>query len=151
MEKPHKRLDVWKVAMDLVSEVYRVTESLPAREGYSLTQQIRRAAVSIPSNIAEGAARQTKKEFVNYLHIARGSLSELDTQLDLAKRLGYLQGDMWGILDAQMDRVDKMISGLIRHQKSNRLSPLPPHPSRLTPSDDASPLTPHALRLKGTT
>jgi four helix bundle protein len=67
--------------MELVSEVYRVTASFPARETYSLTDQIRRAAVSVPSNIAEGAARQTKKEFVNYLHMTQGSLSELDTQL----------------------------------------------------------------------
>ena len=105
--------------MELVSEVYRETDSFPARETYSLTDQIRRAAVSIPSNIAEGAARQTKKEFVNYLHMAQGSLSELDTQSEIAKRLGYLDERSWTNIDGQMERIDKMLSGLIRHQSPN--------------------------------
>ena len=118
MEKPHKKLDVWRLAMDLVTAVYQVTEKFPREERYSLTDQIRRAAVSIPSNIAEGAARQTRKEFVNYLHIARGSLSELDTQLELAKRLGYLGEKTGDSLDVQVERIDKMISGLIRRQRA---------------------------------
>jgi four helix bundle protein len=118
MEKPHKKLDVWRLAMDLVTAVYQVTEKFPREERYSLTDQIRRAAVSIPSNIAEGAARQTRKEFVNYLHIARGSLSELDTQLELAKRLGYLGEKTGDSLDGQVERIDKMISGLIRRQRA---------------------------------
>ena len=84
MQKPHKKLNVWGSAMELVVDVYRLTESFPSRETYSLTSQIRRAAISIPSNIAEGAARQTRKEFVNYLHMAQGSLSELDTQIEIA-------------------------------------------------------------------
>ncbi len=90
MEKPHKRLDVWKLSMDLVTHVYKVKEGFPKEDRYSLTDQIRRAAVSTLSNIADGAARQTKKEFMNYLHMAQGSLSELDTQLELEKRLEYL-------------------------------------------------------------
>jgi four helix bundle protein len=118
MEKPHKKLDVWRLAMDLVTAVYQVTEKFPREERYSLTDQIRRAAVSIPSNIAEGAARQTRKEFVNYLHIARGSLSELDTQLELAQRLGYLGEKTGDSLDGQVERNDKMISGLIRRQRA---------------------------------
>ena len=119
MEKPHKKLDVWKLAIELVCDVYRVTNSFPAREVYSLTDQIRRAAVSIPSNIAEGAARHTKKEFVNYLHMAQGSLSELDTQSEIAKRLGYLNESSWANIDGQLERIDKMLSGLIRHQSPN--------------------------------
>lgn len=115
MEKPHKKLDAWKLSMDLVLDVYQTTSRLPTVEKYSLTDQIRRAAISIPSNIAEGAARQTKKEFSNYLHMAQGSLSELDTQLELAKRLGYLDDENWRIIDAQMERIDKTISGLIRY------------------------------------
>lgn len=103
--------------MDLVIDVYRVTESFPPKEIYSLTGQIRRAAVSIPSNIAEGAARQTRKEFINYLHMTQGSLSELDTQLELAKRPGYLQDKDWEVLSTQMEPIDKMITGLIRQQK----------------------------------
>ena len=86
MEKPHKKLDVWQLGMDLAVEVYRTTESFPKEERYVLTDQLKRSAVSVPSNIAEGAARQTKNEFINYLHMAQGSLSELDTQLELAKR-----------------------------------------------------------------
>ncbi len=115
MEKPHKKLEAWKQSMDLVIDIYRTTESFPSQEIYGLTNQIRRAAVSIPSNIAEGAARQTKKEFSNYLHMAQGSLSELDTQIELARRLGYLNDGDWKVLDRQMERIDKMISGLIKH------------------------------------
>ena len=115
MEKPHKRLEAWKQSMDLVIEIYRTTENFPGQEVYGLTNQIRRAAVSIPSNIAEGAARQTKKEFSNYLHMAQGSLSELDTQIEIASRLGYLNDKTWRILDQRMERIDKMITGLIRH------------------------------------
>lgn len=127
MEKPHKKLDAWKLSMDLVAQVYKVTEGFPREERYSLTDQIRRAAISIPSNIAEGATRQTKKEFENYLHMAQGSLSELDTQLELAKGLGYLSATEWQPIDVQRERIDKMITGLIRHQSPNplRLTPYP--------------------------
>src|ERR1044071_4410613 len=99
MDKPHKKLDVWNVALDLVSEIYKLTESFPTREVYGLTSQIRRAAVSVPSNIAEGAGRHTKKEFVNFLHMAQGSLSEVDTQSEIAKRLGYLNESNWAKID----------------------------------------------------
>ena len=75
----HKDLEVWKKSMDLVSNIYKITESFPNKELYGLTNQIRRAAVSIPSNIAEGAARNSKKEFIQFLYIALGSLSELET------------------------------------------------------------------------
>jgi four helix bundle protein len=115
MEKPHKKLDAWKLSMDLVVDVYQATDGFPSQEKYSLIDQIRRAAISIPSNIAEGAAMQTKKEFTNYLHIAQGSLSELDTQIELARRLGFLDDKSWRILDQRMVRIDKLISGLIHH------------------------------------
>ena len=123
MEKPHKKLDLWQVAMDLVIEIYRITESFPKEEKYGLSNQVRRAAVSVPSNIAEGAARQTKKEFVNYLHMAQGSLSELDTQLEVARRLAFLDGKIWEDLDKVLQRVDKMLTGLIRHQSAHKSSP----------------------------
>ncbi len=105
--------------MDLVSNIYGLTGSFPKRESYGLTNQMRRASISIPSNIAEGAGRHTKKEFINYLHMAQGSLSELDTQLEIAQRLGYLNAEAWTNVDAQMERIDKMLSGLIRHQSTN--------------------------------
>jgi len=119
MDKPHKKLDLWNAAMELAVTIYQVTDSFPREERYSLTDQIRRAVSSVPSNVAEGAGRQTKKEFINYLHMAQGSLSELDTHLELARRLGYLAQDSWAMLDRQVERIDKMRSGLIRHQKAN--------------------------------
>ena len=115
MEKPHKQLDAWKLSMDLVIDVYRETDTFPNRERYGLTDQIRRAVISVPSNIAEGAARHTKKEFVNYLHIAQGSLSELATHIELATRLNYLDHKNQTSLDEKMQRIDKLITGLIRH------------------------------------
>jgi four helix bundle protein len=119
MDKPHKKLDLWNTAMELAVLVYEVTDSFPKAERYSLTDQVRRAVASVPSNIAEGAGRQTKKEFINYLHMAQGSLSELDTHLEPAKRLRYLAQDNWATIDGRMERIDKMLSGLIRHQKRN--------------------------------
>jgi len=116
MEKPHKRLEVWKNAMDIAERIYSVTAAFPDSERYSLTAQMRRSAVSIPSNIAEGAARNTKKEFSNFLHIAQGSLSELDTQLELAMRLGYIQTEHWNEMQEKMISTDKMLTGLIKVQ-----------------------------------
>jgi four helix bundle protein len=120
MDKRHKRLEVWRQSMDLTINIYRTTEKFPSQELYGLTNQLRRAAVSIPSNIAEGAARQTKKEFTNFLHIAQGSLSELDTQLDLARRLEYLKDNARNTFDTQMAQIDKMLTGLIRHLSNNK-------------------------------
>ncbi len=122
MEKPHKRLDAWKLSMDLAIDVYRETDKFPNRERFSLSDQMRRATVSVPSNIAEGAARQTKKEFSNFFHIAQGSLSELDTQIELARRLGFLLETSWLDLDLRMVQIDKMITGLIRHVAKNQRS-----------------------------
>lgn len=121
MEKPHKKLDVWNAGMVLATETYKITGSFPREERFHLTDQIHRSVVSVPSNIAEGAARHTRKEFINYLHMAQGSLSELDTQLELAKRLGYISKETWEALDGQIQRIDKMLSGLIRHQRGRKL------------------------------
>jgi four helix bundle protein len=115
MEKPHKKLEAWKQSMDLVIEIYRITQNFPGQEICGLTNQVRRAAVSIPCNIAEGAARQTKKEFTNFLHIAQGSLSEVDTQVEIAHRLGYFDTECCKNLDNKMAPIDKMLTGLIRH------------------------------------
>jgi len=114
MDKPHKKLDVWKASMDSAVSVYKLTEKFPVEEKYGLVQQMRRAAVSVPSNIAEGAARQSKKEFQNFLSIAQGSLSELDTQLELAVMLGYIDGKQYEEISVVLIRIDKMLTALIR-------------------------------------
>jgi four helix bundle protein len=90
MEKPHKRLIAWQKSMDLVVLIYELTKSFPREETYGLTSQMRRAAVSAPSNIAEGAADRSKDQFRNFLRTAVGSLNELNTQLEIAFRIGYL-------------------------------------------------------------
>jgi four helix bundle protein len=93
VKRKHHELKVWQEAMGLVKEVYRITADFPPSEIYSLTSQMRRAAVSIPSNIAEGAARNGEKEFLQFLSISRGSLSELETQMLIAVDLGYMDKD----------------------------------------------------------
>src|SRR4030042_2650548 len=114
MEKPHKKLDVWQAAMKVAQMVYQLTNTFPSEERFGLVTQMRRAAVSIPSNIAEGAARQGKREFKNFVSMAQGSLSELDTQLDLTILLGYISEDDVKEIEGQLLRVDKMLTGLIR-------------------------------------
>jgi len=88
--KPHKRLEAWRKSMDLVVRIYQATARFPAEERFGLVSQIRRAALSVPSNVAEGAARGSSRFFTSALQIARASLSELDTQIIIAQRLGYL-------------------------------------------------------------
>ncbi len=90
MNKPHKRLIAWQKSMDLVVLIYKITENFPKSETYGLVSQMRRAAVSAPSNIVEGAADRSKIQFKNFLSIAIGSLNELNTQLEIALRIGYL-------------------------------------------------------------
>ena len=117
MEKVHRRLGVWRRSVDLVTEVYRLTEAFPERERYTLSSQLRRSAVSMPSNMVEGAARNTRKEFVNFLHMAQAFLSEPDTKLEIAPRLGYLEGSGFSKLENTMQQVDKILSGLIKSLK----------------------------------
>jgi len=120
VEKPHKKLKVWQLAMDIVTDVYRLTEAFPSEEKFGMTSQMRRCAVSIPSNIAEGAARNTHKEFVNFLHIAQGSLAELDTQLEIALRLEFINQESWSIINTKLIEEDKMLSGLIHSIKDKK-------------------------------
>ena len=87
----HKDLKVWQESMNLVTKLYKLSENFPKHEVYGLSSQIRRAAVSIPSNIAEGAGRKGEKEFTRFLYIALGSLSEVETQTEISQRLGYIQ------------------------------------------------------------
>jgi four helix bundle protein len=114
LEKPHKKLDVWQAAMKAATIIYKLTDRFPEEEKFGLVSQMRRASSSIPCNIAEGAARQGKREFKNFLSMAQGSLSELDTQLELSVLLGYLSKDGVKEADGQLLRVDKMLTGLIR-------------------------------------
>ena len=111
-ERPHQRLEVWRDAMSLVEAVYRISNAFPDSERFGLTLQIRRAAVSVPSNIAEGAARRSTLEYLRFLSIARGSLSELDTQLKIADRLGF--AEISPELNELVDCVFSKLNALIR-------------------------------------
>ena len=111
----HRNLLAWQEAMTLVEKVYRDTEVLPRDEVFGLRIQIRRAAVSVPSNIAEGAARNSPAELVQFLSIACGSLAELETQLELAVRLGYIRTNAEAI--AQSDRVGMLLRTLRKSRK----------------------------------
>lgn len=110
--RKHHELKAWQGAMELVKEIYRVTRYFPREEIYGLVSQMRRAAVSIPSNISEGAARGGDREFIQFLIIARGSLSELETQLLISNDLGYMR-DVSDIQE-RIDKLFSLIGGLLR-------------------------------------
>ncbi len=113
MTRPHYKLEAWKAAMALVKIVYETTQTFPREEVYGLTAQMRRAAVSIPSNLAEGAARTGPREFAQFLSIAKGSLSELETQLLISAELGYLD-KKHGVFQLT-EEVSRLLSGLHRN------------------------------------
>ena len=112
--RPHEKLDVWKRAIDFVVTVYKITESFPRDERFGLISQIRRAAVSVAANIAEGAGRHTGKEFKYFLSNAQGSVSELATELLIAQRLGYLKKELFDISNGELTSIGRMIFGLSR-------------------------------------
>src|SRR5215510_13875710 len=113
--RPHHKLEAWNKAVELVIDIYRTTDSFPKEERYGLTSQIRRAAVSVPANIAEGAARFSSKEFARFLSNAQGSASELETELMIAHRLGYLDDASFSKLANQLERIGRLITGLSKH------------------------------------
>ncbi len=115
MGKPHEQLDAWKFAMQLVKAVYQLTAAFPVEERYGLVQQMRRAAVSIPSNIAEGAGRNGAKEYLHFIGISRGSLAELETQLQLAVMLDFVKQEH-PVFNLS-ERTGKLLTGL--HKKWN--------------------------------
>ncbi|MGH8492795.1 MAG: four helix bundle protein [Moraxellaceae bacterium] len=115
MRRSHKDLMVWQESMQLAQLVYQLTARFPADERFGLVSQMRRAAVSVPSNIAEGAARQHTKELVQFLRVASGSLAELDTQTELAISLGFLQEDM--NLGRRIERVTALVLALAQSLK----------------------------------
>jgi len=118
----HRDLRVWCKSVELARHVYSISASFPHRELFGLTQQIRRAAISVASNIAEGHGRGTPREFSRYLAIARGSLAEIDTQLFLAQELGYVAAGDAASLSAKIDFVGKMLTRL--HQSVIRSADL---------------------------
>ncbi|CAN5777203.1 four helix bundle protein [soil metagenome] len=111
--KSYRELIVWQKSMQFVTDIYRVTESLPSLEQFGLTAQIRRAAVSIPSNIAEGFGRQLSGDFVRFLTIARGSLYEVQTQIEIAFNLRFLRDDAVNALSTQASEIERMLNRLI--------------------------------------
>jgi four helix bundle protein len=110
--RSYKDLEVWQVSLELVKDIYEITGKFPSPERFGLTQQIRRAAVSIPSNIAEGQFRNSSKEFKQFLSVALGSAAELDTQLILAREINYLSPEEAVIILHTLERVMKMLKKL---------------------------------------
>jgi four helix bundle protein len=112
--RTHKDLDVWKDSKTFVTMIYKITSAFPKEELYGLISQIRRAAVSIPSNIAEGAARKSVNEFRQFLYIALSSAAEINTQLIIANNLGYLDLQTRESLNLDLDSISKRIHGLLK-------------------------------------
>ncbi len=115
--RPHKNLDLWREAMDLVVDIYDLTKDFPRDEEFGLKSQLRRAAVSVPSNIAEGLTRNTKADKLHFLNIANGSLSEIDTQIEISFRLKYIPNSVKENFEKRLITVQKLLSGLIRSMK----------------------------------
>lgn len=115
--KTHRDLKVWNDSISFVTKIYQITNNFPKEELFGITSQIRRAAVSIPSNIAKGAARTSKKEFNNFLSIALGSASELETQLIISKNLNYLDIESFNNTTDDLTQIQRMIGGLMKSIK----------------------------------
>lgn len=114
----HKELEAWKLSINFVTEIYKITQNFPKEELYGLISQIRRSAISIPSNIAEGCARQSDKELIQFLYIALGSLAEVETQLIISQNLAYIS-DTKDFCE-QLNTIKKTILGLIKYLKNKK-------------------------------
>ncbi len=110
--KGHRDLIAWQKAMRLIADIYRTTRNFPREEIYGLTAQLRRAAISVPSNLAEGHGRGTRREFHQFISQARGSLVEVETQLEIARDLGYIDAQSAATLLAQASEVGRLVNGL---------------------------------------
>jgi len=117
--RPHHRSNVWRLAKELAVELYEITERFPKREKFGLTSQLRKAAVSVPSNIAEGKARGSDRDFLRFLYMARGSLEELDTQMEIASELAYLDGIDVERAESLFENLSRALEGLIRKIRSD--------------------------------
>ena len=113
----HKDLDVWKLSMTFVKDIYQLTSKFPDSEKFGIVSQLRRAAVSIPTNIAEGAARQSDKEFTQFLYISLGSLSEAETLVSISNDLGFINDLSKKITAEQIEKIRPLILGLIKYLK----------------------------------
>lgn len=119
--KSYKDLQLWQKSVDLVEDIYRITALFPKEEQYGLTSQLRRAAVSLPSNIAEGSARNSTKELMHFLAIASGSLAEIETQIEIARRLHFLEEDAEKLLIETLTEIGRMLRGLYKKLESKLL------------------------------
>ena len=123
MLKNYKELTVWQKAYQVCLEVYKITKGFPGEERYGLTSQIRRAAVSVPSNIAEGYGRKTTREYIRSLYLAYGSNCELDTQISLSGDLGYMKAQEKEMLQKNIGEVERMLKALIKSLEDKHLTP----------------------------
>ncbi|HKO95770.1 MAG TPA: four helix bundle protein [Pyrinomonadaceae bacterium] len=123
--RPHQRLEAWSKGIEFVTDAYKSTEGFPKEERFGLTSQIRRAVVSVPVNIAEGAGRYSKKEFAHFLSNSQGSASELETELEIAFRLGYLDEQAFSLLMTRLERIGRLITGLRRNVNIEHNNPRP--------------------------
>lgn len=114
-----KELIVWQKSINLVTEIHRITEKFPSNEIYGLTSQLRRACVSVPSNIAEGNTRRSKADYLQFLRIARGSCSEIETQIIISKNLEFINDITFETLSFNIVEISKMINGLINSLKDS--------------------------------
>lgn len=115
--KTYKDLKIWQKGIDLVSEVYLATKDFPQEEIYNLTSQMRRSAVSVPSNIAEGWGRESDKSFIHFLRMSKASLFELETQIVIASNLEYISGERMEVLLSFIEEEGKMINAFIKRIK----------------------------------
>lgn len=121
-QRPHENLVVWEEAMELVTQIYQLTKRFPPSEKYVLGNQMQKACISIPSNIAEGAARESDREFLRFLGIARGSLAELETQIQIACKLGYLSdiGDILRRCNSIFSKLSALMNSVrIKHNNAS--------------------------------
>ncbi|MFH1752008.1 MAG: four helix bundle protein [archaeon] len=115
MAQDFKKLRVWQAAKDFTIDIYKVTEKFPVSEQYAMVQQLRRAAYSVPSNIAEGCGKTSQKELARYLSISNGSIKEVENFLILAKELGYLSKQDYSVLSENLEKIAKMNSRLLKN------------------------------------
>jgi four helix bundle protein len=115
MKKSFRDLKAWQRGIDLAVEVYQVTEQFPIRERFGLTQQMRKAGVSVPSNVAEGQGRLTERDWRHFVGTSRGSLNELETQAEIARRLGFLDIKTFTQLRNLLDEVGRLLNGLLKY------------------------------------